>query len=261
MRHVLYLLSLVTLITSACTRNERENTEDKARVQIRLTDDPADYEEVWVDIRDVQVNVTGSPDEGWESLSGVRAGSYDLLRLINDQDTLLVDAFIPEGRLHQIRLILGSENYIKVNGEMIPLTTPSAQQSGLKINVQQDVVAGLMYTILLDFDVARSIVETGNNKFILKPVIRGTLNAAGGSIKGVVVPGSFPTTVFAVQGADTITSSFTDNAGGYCLRGLPAGGYTVSFVPGDPGYRDTSIAPIAVLTGAVTNVDTMFLQP
>lgn len=245
----------------SCQKNDNNHdNENKARVQIRLTDDPGDYEAVWVDIKDVQVNVTGDDDKGWESLDGVHAGSYDLLKLVNDEDTLLADAFIPAGRLHQIRLILGSENFVQINGELIKLTTPSAQQSGLKINFQQNVEAGLMYSILLDFDVARSIVKTGSDKYILKPVIRGSLESVGGSIAGVVVPSDFPTVVYAINGNDTITGTFTDGNGGFSLRGLPPNAYRVAYLPGNINLGDTSIGPVVVLPGAVTTVDTMFLR-
>jgi len=245
-----------------CQKNDNPNREDKARVQVKLTDDPGDFEAVWIDIKDVQVKVSADNDEeGWESLDGVRAGVYDLLKLVNDEDTLLADAFIPAGRLHQIRLILGTENSVQIDGELLKLTTPSAQQSGLKLNFQQDVEAGLLYSILLDFDVARSIVHTGNGKYILKPVIRGSLESVGGSIHGVVVPADFPTVVYAMNGADTVTSSFTDNTGGFSLRGLPPGGYQLSFLPGNLNLRDTTIGPVMVLKGAVTPVDTMYLQP
>ncbi len=258
---VAFLMPLLGLIIYSCTKNDKPETENKARIQIRLTDDPGDYEAVWIDVRDVLINVTGDDDQGWQSLPGVQAGSYDLLTLVNDEDTLLADAFIPAGRLHQIRLVLGSENYVQIDGEMLKLTTPSAQQSGLKLNFQQDVEAGLLYTILLDFDVARSIVETGSNKYILKPVIRGSLSSVGGSIQGVVVPSDFPTVVYAIDGGDTITSSFTDANGGFSLRGLPASTYTVGYQPSNSAYSDTAVAPVTVLTGAVTTVDTMFLQP
>lgn len=256
-----FLLPLLGLTIYSCTKNDKPDTENQARIQIRLTDDPGDYEAVWIDVQDVQINVTGDDDQGWQSLPGVQSGSYDLLTLVNDEDTLLADAYIPAGRLHQIRLILGSENYVQIDGEMLKLTTPSAQQSGLKLNFQQDVEAGLLYTILLDFDVARSIVETGNNKYILKPVIRGSLSSVGGSIEGVVVPSDFPTVIYAIDGSDTITSSYTDANGGFSLRGLPASTYTVAYQPSDSAYSDTSRAPITVLAGAVTTVDTMFLQP
>src|SRR6187431_106332 len=176
-----FILSIISLsVLVSCKKNSNDGT---ARLQIFLTDDPGDYEAVYIDVKDVQINVTNDTSGGWQSLQGVHAGVYDLLKLVNDDDTLLADANIPSGRIHQLRLVLGTENYVKVQGTiaLIKLETPSAQQSGLKLNIQMDVQDGILYTILLDFDVSKSIVKTGNAKYLLKPTIRTVLNAVGGS--------------------------------------------------------------------------------
>ena len=253
------LMASVVLLVS-CKKNN--NGDGDARLKVFLTDDPGDYEAVYIDVKDVQINVTGDTTNGWQSLSGVNAAAYDLLKLVNDDDTLLADAFIPSGRLHQLRLVLGTENYVKVEGtsQLIKLETPSAQQSGLKLNIQQDIQDGILYTITLDFDVSKSIVKTGNNKYMLKPTIRTILNAVGGSIKGVVIPKDFQSAVYAVQGVDTIASTFTDNAGGYLIRGLSAGTYDVFYKPTNILYKDSLRKNISVQFNTVTKIDTTFLH-
>ena len=255
------ILTLVSLtVLNSCQKNGANN--GNARLQVFLTDDPGDYEAVYIDVKDVQINVTGDTTNGWQSLQNVNAAAYDLLKLVNDDDTLLADANIPSGKLHQMRLVLGTENYVKIEGtsQLIKLETPSAQQSGLKLNIQQDVQDGILYTITLDFDVAKSIVKTGNNKYILKPTIRTILNAAGGSIKGVVMPKTFQSAVYAVQGVDTVASTFTDSDGGYLLRGLAAGTYGVFYKPSDITYKDSLRTNINVLLNTITKIDTTFLH-
>ena len=231
-------------------------------MQVYLTDAPGDFEKVLIDVKDVMINVTGDTVNGWQSLGGVNAAVYDLMKLTNDDDTLLADAEIPSGKLHQIRLVLGTENYVKIEGttQMIKLETPSAQQSGLKLKVQQDVENGVLYTILLDFDVAKSIHKTGSNKYMLKPVIRTVLQAVGGSIKGVVMPNSFQSAVYAVQGPDTIASTFTSTNGGYLIKGLTAGNYAVHYHPSDITYKDSIRTGISVITNKVTLIDTTVLH-
>lgn len=251
----------LAFVVAACSKSDNPDGSN-ARLQIYLTDDPGDYEAVIIDVQDVQINVTNDADNGWQSLAGVHTGSYDLLTLVNDQDTLLAEAEIPSGRIHQLRLVLGTENFVKINGELIPLTTPSAQQSGLKLNFQQDVQAGLLYKVTLDFDVAKSIVETGSGKFMLKPVIRGILESVGGSIKGVVSPADVPTLVMALNGTDTVATTFTGLlTGGYILKGLPAATYSLYFKPGNVALGDTTLTGITVNTGAVTTVDTLHILP
>ena len=252
----LFFCSFLSLALFSCSNKD---SNDKAKLEIRLTDDPAAFDAVLIDIKDVQINVTGDDDKGWQSLPGVQKGIYNLLDLVNDKDTLLVNADIPGGKLHQIRLVLGSNNSIVVNGITTPLETPSAQQSGLKLNVQQDVTGGILYTMVLDFDAGRSIVQSGNGKYILKPVIRTVLNAVGGSIKGAVTPGTVRTAVYAINGTDTMTT-FTDLSGGYFIKGVPAATYTMQYWPTDVTYKSQVKTSIIVTTGNVTVVDTVRLQ-
>jgi hypothetical protein len=255
------ILSLVSLtVLNSCKKNS--NNDGKARLQVYLTDDPGDYEAVYIDVKDVQINVTGDSSNGWQSLQSVKAAVYDVLKLVNDDDTLLADAYIPSGKLHQIRLVLGTENYVKVEGtsQLIKLETPSAQQSGLKLNIQMDVQDGILYTIHLDFDVSKSIVKTGNAKYILKPTIRTILNAVGGSVKGVVMPKDFQSKVCAVQGVDTIACTYTDATGGYLFRGLPAGSYDFYYNPSNVAYQDSLRTGISIQFNTITKIDTTFLH-
>ena len=159
------LLMLLTVF-SACDDQEAGN----ARLVVRLTDAPADYQEVNVDIQSVEVNVSGS---GWTSLENTNSGVYNLLDLTNGLSVVLADAEIPAGYVSQLRLVLGDNNTLKMDDVIHDLSTPSAQQSGLKLQVNTDLIAGITYEILLDFDAARSVVKAGNSgKHNLKPVIR-----------------------------------------------------------------------------------------
>src|SRR3982751_1069155 len=103
MKTVMYLLFSLLVISSSffvgCKKNS--NSQDNAHLKLYLTDDPGDYEAVIIDVKDVQINVTGDGDDGWQSLPGVIPGSYNLLDLVDDKDTLLADALIPSGKLHQ----------------------------------------------------------------------------------------------------------------------------------------------------------------
>jgi hypothetical protein len=253
---------ILSLLFISCDSDD-SMVKGQSKLEVRLTDDPADYDAVYIDIRDVQINVSDSVDQGWQSLQGVNKGIYNLLDLVNDKDTLLALADIPTGRISQMRLILGPENSIMVDGVEYELKTPSAQQSGLKLNIHQDVEAGVLYTILLDFDVAKSIVKTGNKKYILKPVIRTVLQNAGfqvGDISGFVVPDSVLTSVLAIQGADTVAGTFTDSTGGYMIKGLKTGSFDVHYIPGDTTWLKNIKPGVIVNTGHVTVVDTVFLQ-
>jgi len=257
-----FFISIALLFFFISCKKNNKDVYGNPRLKVKLIDSPGDYEAVYIDVKDVQINVTGDTANGWHSLGGVNAGTYDLLKLVNDHDTILADAEISSGRLHQIRLVLGTENYVKIEGttQLIKLETPSGQQSGLKLNVQMDVQDGILYTITLDFDAARSIVKTSSDKYMLKPVIRTILNAVGGTLKGVVMPKGFQTAVYAIQGIDTIASTFTGTTGGYVIKGLPAGTYKVYYNPSDNNYYDSLRNNISVQYNTITKIDTTFLR-
>jgi hypothetical protein len=252
---VMAVATAVSLIAYSCTKNEAPGNSGKATFQVYLTDDPGDYEEVRIDVKDILINYSSDTAKGWQSLGNVKVGVYDILKLVNDKDTMLANAEISAGRIQQIRLVLGNNNFVKIDGVDYALQTPSAQQSGLKLNIHQDVSEGIVYKLLLDFDASRSIVKTGNNKYILKPVIRTTLQAAGGSIKGFVKPDSVQTAVYAIKGVDTF-GTYTQN-GSYMIKALSAGSYNLLFVPTDTTFKQTTKTGVVVTNGVVTTVDTV----
>jgi hypothetical protein len=240
---------LLSVFWLACSEDNQT-----AKLEVRLTDAPGDYEEVNIDIQSVEIN-SSEGNSGWTTLD-VESGVYNILELTNGLDTLLATAELPAGRISQIRLILGDNNSVKVNGETKPLSTPSAQQSGLKLNLQAELTEGITYTITLDFDAARSIVKRGNGTYSLKPVIRALEKATSGSIKGTVTPLEASPAVFAISGTDTVATAYTDEAGKFMLRSIPAGSYTVSFDP-KTGYVPQQKESVSVTLGNVTDLGTI----
>jgi len=249
------------LVILSCQKGNNNNA-GQPRLQLRLTDNPlVGVKEVWVDIKQVEIKVEGN--SGPVILSGVHAGKYNLLELTGGKDTLLADVLIPSGTISQIRLILGDNNYIITpGGNKVTLKTPSAQQSGLKVQLHQEVSGGMLYRLTLDFDVARSIVQAGaSDNLILKPVLRViSFVPSGGNLTGVVLPASVLTSVIAVQGVDTIASAFTNLSNGtYFMKDIPAGNYSLTFIPADTAYK-VAYKNAAVILGQSTIVDTVSLQ-
>ena len=256
MKKILWcLLSAISLIFAAC-----DSDETNARVQIWLTDAPGDFQEVNVDIQGVEIHsAEGEQGSGWKTLV-VNKGVYNLLELTNGIDTLLGETEIPGGQISQIRLKLGNDNTIKVGGEVFDLKTPSGQQSGLKLQVHEVLEEGITYKILLDFDVARSIVTTGAGSFNLKPVIRTITEAQDGAIKGIVSPKESTPAVYAIDGLDTLGTTFADSTGRFLIRGLPAGTCDVHFVPNSQ-YQSTIKENVSVSLGSVTDIGAVTIDP
>jgi hypothetical protein len=244
------LILIALFILNGCSE------EKNARLQVWLTDAPGDYQEVNIDIQGVEIHSSDeNTEKGWKALE-VNTGVYDLLKLTDGLDTLLGEIEIPAGNISQIRLKLGNDNTIKVDDETYNLTTPSGQQSGLKLQVHEILQEGITYKILLDFDVARSIVETGASQYKLKPVIRTITEAQDGAIKGIVEPIDATPAVYAIVGTDTVGTTYCNEAGEFLIRGLPEGSYLVSFQP-KTGYSPKSVESVEVEVGAVTDLETI----
>jgi hypothetical protein len=247
------VVGLLFAFTMSC-----ESESANARLEVYLTDAPGDYENVFVDIQSVAVH--GSEEDGgsgWNELAVV-PGKYDLLELTNGLDTLLGSIELPPGKISQIRLKLGSDNTIVVGGETHALKTPSGMQSGIKILVNAVLTEGITYKVLLDFDVARSVVEKGNGTYSLKPVIRAITNPMDGAISGVIDPPAATPAIYAIAGIDTVGSAYTDDAGRFLLRGLAPGAYTVSVSPNEE-YTPKTFENVQVTVGSITDLGTVSL--
>lgn len=97
----------------------------------------------------------------------------DIMQLQFIQEAL-GQVVLPAGRYSQIRLILAPNpngnqdpvNYLVLKTDLntkIPLTTPSGQQSGLKVLGPIEVEAGVINAVMIDFDPNSAIVKRGNS--------------------------------------------------------------------------------------------------
>jgi len=251
----------VTMFIS-CSDDDSPSSDQNARVKISMTDAPGDYDKVFIDVLDVKIKADAAADEeGWESLSNVQPGVYDLLTLTGGVTQLLANAEVPAGFLGQIRLILGNDNSVVINGESQALATPSAQQSGLKLQINQELEAGMEYEYLLDFDVDQSVVSAGaSGGFNLKPVIRISAKEGTGTISGEVQPSSFQSVVKATNASHSI-SAYTAADGKFSLNGVPAGTYQITVTPALISGLDAYVKNnVQVAAGASVALEAIFLE-
>lgn len=269
----LLLLSLVLALGfKSC---DDDATEQTARVQLKLIDAEGDYEQVNVEIVDIQYN-SSEDESGWQSFEPTDGYPIqtDLTQLIAGNELLLTDQLIPAGMLKQIRLVLSDNNTLKLEGQddLLHLDTPSAQQSGLKIQLDQELEPGFSYTFILDWDVQKSVVEAGNSgKYNLKPVIRATAEVNSGSIYGTVMGDLLtdeslePVVLEGVlvkvldESGQPVTETLTNENGDFLLQGLDPGQYKLhieenEFVP----YESEEF--LEVIAGEITQAGTIELQ-
>jgi len=153
-------------------------------MRVSLTDAPAcGYDAVNVTVERVRVHRSATAadgDAGWSELVLATPRRVDLLTLQNGVLDELGELPLPAGTYTQLRLVLAENTVSKPLANSVvptgapetPLETPSAQQSGLKMNIDIDVPADKVVDVVLDFDACKSVVKRGNSGlYNLKPVV------------------------------------------------------------------------------------------
>ncbi len=260
------VITFASLFFAACN-NDGSDPSQTSVMKVRLADAPGDYKEVNLDVRDIMIKSnTNTDDQGWVSIGNLPAEGkiYNMLTLTGGVSALLADKVVPSGYLGQNRLLLGDKNTVVLkDGTSYPLNTPSAQQSGLKLNVNQTLMAGATYDFLLDFDVAHSIVvQAGTSgNYNLHPVVKVSTSATSGVIKGTIANIAVAKQVLAsvVVGTETV-SAYANAEGVFQLNGIPAGTYIVTLTP-DPtsGLLIKTIPGVIVVNGETTTMTSVSL--
>ena len=243
-------------------------------LQMSLTDAPPCYKSVKVTVEKVRVQKSGTAadtDGGWQEIVPVGGPvTVDLLDLNNGKIAELGAATVEAGTSSQVRLVLAENTGAKaansvtlLDGTVVPLTTPSAQQSGLKIKADFSVAADTTTPMVLDFDACKSIVVAGNSgQYILKPVVRLTAKAAG-SVQGYVTTtmSLTATSVSAYQDGAIVRSTRPDTAGKFTLAYLPAGTYTVVITSDSRATGVVESVPVGTSTTVLSGTATAIVLP
>ncbi len=263
--------ALALLGLASCSKDSA--SDNTSKLEVRLTDAPGDFRSVVLDVTKVEVHLKEENDpNGWKTL-GFTPQAIDVLNYVNGKSALLVSEDFAPGDLKEIRLFLGANSYvIGRDGETYALKTPSGQSSGVKLKLDKATLRQReTFQLLLDFDVAKSIVERGNwrpgndkkERYLLKPVIRVVAQDLHGGLRGTVTPAAALPQVLAIRasitGPDTVSTS-ADASGAYQLNGLAAGTYRVEFFPsttapsGQAAYHPATLTGVVVVNEAVTQI-------
>lgn len=148
-----------------------------ANLRVSLTDAPNhDLKEVHISVEHAELWLEKDGTEG-RLIIAQGLGDVDLLTLRDGVLLPLADVDIPAGvKVKAIRLVLNADNNYAVKGDdsICPMQTPSGQQSGIKILLKESVEfeSGSNYSMIMDFDAAKSVVVKGNGDCLLKPVLK-----------------------------------------------------------------------------------------
>jgi hypothetical protein len=127
-----------------------------------------------VTIKRVEIHRDGFEWEtivSYENADGSGGKGFELLALTGGVMAVLGERELPEGLYTQIRMVLGDDNTIVVDGVETSLSTPSAEQTGIKLTGSFDVSSSRLTVIKLDFDAQKSVIQTGEGQYKLKPTV------------------------------------------------------------------------------------------
>lgn len=248
------LLGVLTII--GCSKAP-SIPEGYGRLDIKLTDAPADFEAVNITFSEISAHI----DSEWIMVR-VDPVTVNLLEFSNGKTFDLASANLPAGDYTQIRLKIDDAEVV-VNGQAFPVFVPSGAQTGLKLIAQFTILEGVTLELMLDFDARRSIVTTGPphnpRSYLLKPTIRVIAKSETGSISGMVSNAEHLPFAYAIAGDDTAaTTAVEKSSGKFVLAFLAAGLYTVSLE--DTLNQSYSSDNVMVTAGAETKLGTVTLQ-
>ncbi len=262
---LLFVLVMAGFVMSASCGDDDDDDDNgggSAAFALYMIDAPVDEADE-INMTVVSVSVNG-PD-GWTDLA-VTPTRYNLLELMNNAGVTLAEQDLPEGDYGEIRLVIECEGdeapEIVIEGETFPLTVPSGCTSGFKLKGEFTVAAGAETVLIMDFDMSKSVHETGNGKYMLKPVVRFIQADAAGNINGEVTPVVPRTVVYAFNADefsgdnfdDAVNSTIIRDDGSFTLAALPAGMYDIVVV--SAGYETAVyVEDVEVTAGSDTDLE------
>lgn len=262
------LIGLIIFSTSCQKGATGEGTQ---KLSVFLTDGPADYAAVNIDIVSVEAKIDtarehrgddhfGDADSdnddrdqrhddfgSWTSLNA-QSGIFNVLALRNGLDTLLASGDI-KGTIRKIRITLGSNNSIVTNdGISHPLILSNETQNYLYIHIRDEHHHDSVNTagLWVDFDIARSILEL-DGKYYLRPRLKPFCDENFAGLEGKVTPWEARTVIKVYNATDT-ANAIPNPDGRFRVRGLKPGTYSVLY-DGYNGYQDTTVNNVTIALG------------
>lgn len=279
-RNILYyvaaMLVIVAVIASSCTKTtSTEASAGSQTVSLYLTDAPAVYDQVLVDIKSVKLLIDTSkntrvkdscnwerigrgndhrgalPNDSalvWEDL-GISAGIYDLLKLRNGVDTLLANKLVVNGAIRLIKIEFGNNHSVMVDSVSYPLNIPVWADHFVIIKLkghEWDEYLPRKSRLWLDFNIANSIVKERNGQYYLRPFFSFFTVKGTASLYGKVTPMAARPIVTVFNSTDT-AYALPNHDGKFKIRGLKDGTYTV-YINASNGYTPQTITGVVLNT-------------
>ncbi len=166
-------VSAITLIVAALTFScaplnvSGPSSTGKGVLQVYVTDAlPKEVTAVEVKAKSIEVHKSDASEDSWITVLE-DPGVFDLVKIAG-VNALLGTSELPSGSYTQVRLDISEVN-VMLNGKQVKATVPGDK---LKLVGTFIIEEGKKTPITIDFDGEKSVVLAGNDKVMLKPVVK-----------------------------------------------------------------------------------------
>jgi len=180
------IVAVLLTVTGACTPGEAEPVGDTLQdgddekkttsetgvdwgiVKILVTDPPpADVKSAFIHLSNIEIHRVSENASRWITVIE-EPSSFNLMEVIGVTE-LIGSANITAGKFTQIRM-----NVTEVTGETTDDVSYTAEVPGDKLKIVRpfNIEAGTTTVLTLDFDGEKSLIRTGNDRYLFKPVVK-----------------------------------------------------------------------------------------
>lgn len=276
-RLAVVMLSMAALLGGCSSDSNGAPGADQGRLQVGLTDQAGDFRAVVLTVERVVVIGAGGSAAATIELGPPRA--FDVVELAFRHVACGPIVQLEAGVYNELRLVLAPNsdpddpaNYVVYAADpevKVPLTTPSGQTSGLKLNGRFEVAADGLSVLVLDIDPARAIVEAGaSGMLLLKPTavrlvqVQALLETYGAISGTVGTPAAWSDGVVEVRLAGSgqlVATTMVDPEDGSYRVTVPAGVYVLRITSSATNPLTTE--SITVVAGAEVAAEVIILGP
>jgi len=252
LKRILFTGMVIILAIWACRKdvvmNQSNTSNEPSSLTINMVDNPGDYLGLNMEIVSVEAFLEG---QGWVMLND-DLQMVDVARLTNGKTaTIAFKNELQAGNYTQVRIVFGLEHQLTFladvgdNSGLRFVQQTNIEISGsreivIQINTQVNATTGA--EVLLDFDIAKSIIKDVNG-YVVKPIItwiKDSRTAIAGDINGAI-----SAAVLLKTEGDSI-SAYTDAEGRFFIHGVAAGVYDLVIYPARKTILEASKAPIEI---------------
>ncbi|MGE0637337.1 MAG: DUF4382 domain-containing protein [Bacteroidia bacterium] len=262
------IVALLVIFVSACEKDATQNPAEQSNsFTIKMTDAPADFEALQVEIDRVEAYLEGS---GWVVLSN-ESQLVSVLELTNGTSIdIASQSGLEAGLYTAIALYIGDDNTLVVdqNGSQVSFDLEGGHS--IEFDIHEQLSATSHAEVLLDFNVATSIIQSESGEFFLNPEITTVVDAEAG-VQGQLSLPLDAVVMLQNESGEIIYSAFTNANGAFLISGVAEGSYelVVQFqgqaqgiaglqLPGLPTEPvEINIHNVTVVQGEITQMGTI----